>query len=432
MKKLTIVFSAPSMIRLINLPFFKDDAFRNLAVDCISECIEKVRADVKEIMGVDIGIDILYNAFTEPDNGKFLRDNRLFGFDRLHADSGGLQVLTLGKEMNRDLMNTVYENQSYADIAMAFDEIPARDHKTNNRASIATRMYHPDLAEQCALTTAKNIGAQAEYFNTHNATANVMFITQGNSGADVIKWWNTGYPIIDKELWRDRVCGIAMGGGCMGTGEAETIENLLSWMIIHDQWHTHVTKNLVHLLGYGSAGRLAPAVAMFRSKAFPEDIELSFDSSSLSMKYMMGGSLNEDGGSNSTTDPRAAEQEFRAVLHYFAKIFQKYLGDFEFEEVLAHLVETRKSIAQTQAVDVPNFVNIKYDIARVFIPAYIVYQSLNLFRSINKAIKKSPLLKMIEGHDNMHALRRFYGNNQHRFTSKRVYRYNTDIQEFFA
>jgi len=43
----------------------------------------------------------------------------------IHADSGGLQAITLGKKIDSNLKTQVYNIQSqYADIGMSFDEIP--------------------------------------------------------------------------------------------------------------------------------------------------------------------------------------------------------------------------------------------------------------------------------------------------------------------
>ena len=67
---------------------------------------------------------MLYNGHTESSFG-----DRFTAYKdhvhEIHADSGGLQIVTQGMTITDELKDKVYENQAeWADVGMCFDEIP--------------------------------------------------------------------------------------------------------------------------------------------------------------------------------------------------------------------------------------------------------------------------------------------------------------------
>ena len=70
-------------------------------------------------------ISLLYNAFTEKRTGPRLKEHYAKHLHTIHADSGGLQMITLGKTITDELKEDVYANQALnSDVAMCFDLIP--------------------------------------------------------------------------------------------------------------------------------------------------------------------------------------------------------------------------------------------------------------------------------------------------------------------
>src|SRR6185369_3616961 len=67
---------------------------------------------------------LLYNAYCEKHFGPAFKKYYKDWIYSIHADSGGLQMVTLGVQNTPKLRQEVYENQALSsDVAMSFDEI---------------------------------------------------------------------------------------------------------------------------------------------------------------------------------------------------------------------------------------------------------------------------------------------------------------------
>ena len=56
-------------------------------------------------------VSLLYNAFTERRTGPRIKENYAKYLHSIHADSGGLQIITLGKQITPELKEEIYANQ---------------------------------------------------------------------------------------------------------------------------------------------------------------------------------------------------------------------------------------------------------------------------------------------------------------------------------
>lgn len=428
MKTLNMVFSAPSMLRLCQFPHYKNnEVFTKFAVWVIGESIKMVKERCNQIIPeANTNISILYNAYTEVDIGELLNNNSKFGFDYVLADSGGLQVVTLGKEMNYELMQNVYSSQAKSDFAMAFDEIPARNAMATGRANTNVRIYYPELANECAIKTAKNINEQAQYFKDNNSNASVMFITQGNNMDDVIEWFNTGFNIIDKTLWDERIAGMALAGSCIGNGEQETIENFLAYLKLVQQHGQDVMGNIIHLLGYGSVARLVPCISLFLSDIMQDELILSFDSSSLSMSLMMGKFITADGKAISTNSETDARIAFTESVEFFKPLLSKAFGDVDYDELINHLVENRKSMSKITDNEVP-IGNKLFDICKIFATMYAIYQTIGLWQGIRTNMQEHNIISSLCSITDLDEMVNFYYANNRHFKSSRITRNNPSI-----
>src|SRR6056300_1958926 len=121
---------------------------------------------------------LLYNAWAESNFGPRL-SNFKSSIHQLHADSGGLQMVTLAhkipKGIDKDtLREEVYQDQSkWADVGMCFDEIPVivetetdKHGKVigSDRNDTTKRYFDRKNFHTYAQDTSKNINRQIEVF----------------------------------------------------------------------------------------------------------------------------------------------------------------------------------------------------------------------------------------------------------------------------
>ena len=305
---LEMVFSAGRMMGLAKgIPWMtRPEAPVKPHMDALCAYIDILRNECSEIMGLPFQISQLYNAYTEKEEIEFYNEHERLHMDNIFADSGGLQMVTLGKHKNKTVTEEdkakVYEYQQDADFAFCFDEIPAVTIGSNPRSNANDRYIDPSRIDSSSIATAQNINAQAKFFEDHDARAKIFHIIQGNSIDDMVRWADVGLQHIDN---KDRLAGFAMADTCMGVGVLESVDMLLAFNRIQEL--TDHRYKRVHLLGIGSASRLTPLLAFLNSGLIDKDITISFDSSSLSLAWMHGIFLDYTGKHSLTERHKCAE-----------------------------------------------------------------------------------------------------------------------------
>ena len=85
----------------------------------------------------------------------------------IHADSGGLQIVTQGMVITDELKDKVYENQAeWADVGMCFDEIPViLTGDRSDRNDTKARFFDFENYEELARKTGRNVKRQLEIFD---------------------------------------------------------------------------------------------------------------------------------------------------------------------------------------------------------------------------------------------------------------------------
>ena len=107
---------------------------------------------------------ILYNAWAESSYGEKLSVLKP-SIHNLHADSGGLQMVTLAHKLPKGTnMNTlreeVYHNQAeWADVGMCFDEIPVVTTGASDRNDTSNRYFDRENRHKYAQQTADNVAS---------------------------------------------------------------------------------------------------------------------------------------------------------------------------------------------------------------------------------------------------------------------------------
>lgn len=229
---------------------------------------------------------LLYNAFTEPGFGKNLQQ---FSVDSVHADSGGLQIITQGLNATPDIKDKIYRNQaSHADLGMCFDEIPIKTTGlTSGRNDTTNRFFDPENLEAMARATGKNIHRQIDVFLEEKSKCKPILIAQGNCYDTYMKWTE----FILKEIPKSKhkyIGGIAMGGAALGTGSLEDIERAFFFTQLPFE------KSHLHILGVGSAKRLLPYL-MFIKNGMYDGVSVSYDSTTHSSGIELGNYFNAAG-----------------------------------------------------------------------------------------------------------------------------------------
>jgi queuine/archaeosine tRNA-ribosyltransferase len=219
-------------------------------------------------------ISLLYNAFTEKRTGPRLKEHYAKYLHTIHADSGGLQMITLGKTITDELKEDVYANQALnSDVAMCFDLIPVVVlSERSERLDLENRRYDPSILEACARGTGKNLRRQIDYFDEKGSSAKPMLITQGNDYDSYMKW--TEYVVKELTPYHiSRIGGIAMGAAALGKGPLEDIKRAFYFT----QLPIELESRHLHLLGVGSVYRMLPNIVFIQNGMY-HNVELSYDS----------------------------------------------------------------------------------------------------------------------------------------------------------
>ena len=227
---------------------------------------------------------LLYNAYTESGFGERLKPYRNH-IHNIHADSGGLQMVTLGKTITEELKDKVYDNQAeYADIGMCFDEIPVITTGSSDRNDTSNRYFDRDNRHVYAEATGQNLKKQIEVFKQQNSPCRPFMICQGGDLQTYLEWIDTILNIVPEEDHKN-IGGVAMGGAALGTGPLEDIQKAFfaSQVPVRDE----NGKLHLHILGVGSVTRLIPYL-IFLQNGLYGDVHVSYDSTTHSRAVETG------------------------------------------------------------------------------------------------------------------------------------------------
>lgn len=229
-------------------------------------------------------ISLLYNAFTEKQAGPIFKKSFRKHIHAVHADSGGLQMITLGKTITEQLKRDVYKSQSdNSDVAMCFDVIPVRvSGDRSDRLDLSGRSFDKTQLESTARATGKNIREQIELFLSEKTVAKPYIIAQGNCYDSYMKW----IEYIVDELpagYTKHIGGIAMGAAALGKGTLEDIKRAFYFT----QLPIELESKHMHLLGVGSIARLLPNLVFVQNGLY-EGVNISYDSTTHTIGTIMG------------------------------------------------------------------------------------------------------------------------------------------------
>ena len=263
-------------------------------------------------------ISLLYNAYTEKRPGEWMGEHYRPLVHSIHADSGGLQMITLGRTITNELKEEVYDSQARnSDIAMCFDVIPVRtlDAGRSDRLDLNNRRFDRTDLERCARETGRNLRRQIDFFDEKGSKSRPMLITQGNDYDSYMKW--TEYVVAELDEYHvSRIGGIAMGAAALGKGSLEDFKRAF--------YFTELPINLeskhLHLLGVGSVYRMIPQF-IFMQNGLYQNVEMSYDSTTHTSGVTQGRYYKDDLALNFT---RAFDDKYRIVWEDIKRNFPFY------------------------------------------------------------------------------------------------------------
>jgi hypothetical protein len=227
---------------------------------------------------------LLYNGFTEKNFGQKLQKYRP-AIKNIHADSGGLQIVTRGLQNTPETREKVYINQAtYADIGMAFDEIPVKATTSSGTSSkIDTKRRYVDMEnfESYARQTGKNVRDQIEKFDSLNSNCRPFAILQGSGADTYAKWAELLLEEVPQNL-HHRIGGVAMGSAALGMGPLEDVKRAFYVTSVPFEKPFHL-----HVLGVGALKRILPYL-LFSQTGLYEGVDISYDSTTHSMSLDNG------------------------------------------------------------------------------------------------------------------------------------------------
>ena len=328
-------------------------------------------------------ISLLYNAYTEKRPGRWCGEFYRDRVHSIHADSGGLQMITLGRTITTELKEEVYANQAEnSDVAMCFDVIPVRtlDSGRSERLDLSNRRFDRSDLERCARETGKNLKRQIEFFLEKGTKAKPMLITQGNDYDSYMKW----VEFVVKELppeYVKHIGGIAMGAAALGKGSLEDIKRAFYF----SQLPIDLESKHLHLLGVGSVYRMIPQMIFMQTGVY-EDIQMSYDSTTHTSGVTQGRYYMDD---YAFTFTRAYDDSYAKVLVDMKKNFPfiEYTVD-DLYNILNHSSRTYQ--AKFGSID-PSL--------QLYV-AYVSSSIKNFIQQVDKVSKsKDEVLKLAKGLD---------------------------------
>jgi len=273
---LDYVVSGTSYMRLSNPNIALDDTNTGI----VSMLINKLVQDQ-----FSHKFSLLYNAHTEHSFGERFKPYH-DAVHSIHADSGGLQMVTLGLNITDELKEKVYRNQAKgANVGMCFDEIPViLTGDRSERNDVKGRIFDHENYLDYAKKTGQNVKRQLEIFDEEESSCEPYIILQGNDVETYLRWYEALMNEIPSE-WHTRIGGVAMGAAALGTGPLEDVKRSFIASEIAKMWPRD--KMHLHILGVGSIRRIIPYLVFVQNGLY-DNVEISYDSTTHSRAVETG------------------------------------------------------------------------------------------------------------------------------------------------
>jgi hypothetical protein len=252
---------------------------------------------------VGIHMSVMFNAQYEQKNAYMIDILRQHGFDmEVHADSGGLQVMTRGLDLEKEKPGIFECQGKYADLAMSFDEMPnIKVNEEKNKSfhfgpkKIENMYFVKELAFIKGEKSSKNIVDQIEEFIKQGTKARIIVILQGHTIEDYNNYARGVYSLIPEKYYK-YIHGISLGG----TG-FQSFDDLVDVYLRIQRDLTAVPKDhlkQIHILGTGTLERIFPFLILANKDYYDFPFTFSFDATTHASASTWGkwSELKDNGG----------------------------------------------------------------------------------------------------------------------------------------
>ena len=312
-----------------------------------------IHAQLAKLNNENYKFGFLYNAFTERRLGEIFSTDYANHVCDIHADSGGLQMVTLGMTVDEAMKTKIYKHQAkHSTIAMSFDEIPVSS-AGQSVTDFANRVFNTHLVEEKAIASGKNLVAQLRLFAEEKTKSKPLLIAQGNCLDTYRRWVDLVQAQIPTELLGG-LGGIAMAGASMGGGDLENVRTAF----YYTQMDMKFACKQVHLLGVGSLSRFLPTMVFMRSGLY-KDLIISIDSTTATGGVSRG-DFNGYGGKLRSVG-RFYNEELYTELFNYMKFFEPDIHSPE--ELFKYFVNSPTISDMREAgrhVDVERYIQAKF------------------------------------------------------------------------
>lgn len=275
----------------------------------------------------NVEIHGLFNAYTERNmaeraSGESINEpfTKIFP-NGMHSDSGGLQMVTLGKgSIEKEDRLNIYKTQAlYSHYAMSFDEIPSiiKDE---------IRYYLPHKVEEKGIKSGENLKEQYDFFETQDTNCKIIPIAQGWGIEDTDKFAKGLFSKLTKKQLKELDI-IATGFPISSNyGTARRIFDLFKSVEIPKNALRHI-----HLLGLTGFKRLIPALELIKNGFTPKLEVLSFDSITITISYVMGNQVpSVENFLNGQSRIKLGKKRNKTVEKYWQELFDFWKDDPHF------------------------------------------------------------------------------------------------------
>lgn len=294
---------------------------------------------------------LLWNALTEANDAKLLHSlSKPEDPLEIHADSGGLQIITLGYKVDEQGKRDIYTRQGkYSTHAMSFDKMPILVDESAKVEGVSMSLNHSakyfvrELLYDVGRESGYNVVEQCKTIAAipyNERQGKVLIIIQGSEFRDYQEYARGLFSVFnelpeeERELYLKQVDGISMG--------MSGITNYFDLMDLYCRVPVELTaipeklRNLVHFLGVGGPTKIAPLYAINDNFFGKRDIHYTFDSTSRTSTATYGRStINEttEGFINQKANKlgRKKSPEVQEHVEYIRTNF-KHLFDKHFPE----------------------------------------------------------------------------------------------------
>jgi hypothetical protein len=363
--------------------------------DLLKANLHELMSDLKrsiasKVRNTNPTVATLFNAYTEANFSEKFGTLNNIGAAARYADSGGLQIVTVGKQITDAIKQQIYKTQTAADYAMCFDVIPLESFSVtrtrNERSNVGNKIFNNSKHAESGRLTGLNIKQQIKTFRELGAKTKVIPIIQGNNADDMILYFNQIAAQLSDEDYAF-ISGMAVADTCIGNGVLESIEMLKGAKEITKICHDNIKKHL-HILGVGSVSRMRPILYLNKSGYLNTFEKVSYDSSSHTSTFDYG-LLKVNGTCTALGSVRTpkAEAHFQNVYRLFNRFLSSKVTQGEFLDMI--LGDGKRDWKYSTVKDLANsFSEEKMMIAYLIKTIHTYYQIDNFVTCLDRVLEE--------------------------------------------